>query len=244
MSDTEPPPNRCSNAAPPPSHRLSPQPHDPSPLHPDWDSGRSRRQPGRLPSPRGQAGSATIWAIAMVLLASSATACALVWIGAVTARHSAERAADQAALAAAGGAVRGLVQNGELGTASACSQAAAAARTAGAAIGSCSCDVLDCTVAVRTSLPAQWLFGRILSGVDAVTATARAGPVGDGPVASRGETEKTSQLARLGELDAVDQLRPAIPHRRASAQRRELHSTLPRAADAHRQQPRGGQQRP
>src|SRR5579883_2061370 len=159
MSDAEPPPNHCSNPAPPRTLRRPRQPHDPSTLRPDCAFGRSPRphdqsslssdrcfdrssrtnalsalcpdcvigrsprsqdpstfrsdrgpgrnrlQPGRLPPPRGQAGSATIWAIAMVLLASSAAACALVWIGAVAARHSAERAADQAALAAAGGAV-------------------------------------------------------------------------------------------------------------------------------------------
>src|SRR6185437_6905462 len=195
----------------------------------------------RLRSPsRSQAGSATVWAIAIVLLASSTAACALVWIGAVAARHSAERAADQAALAAAGGAVRDLIRDGRVGTSSACSQAAAEARVAGAAMDSCTCDVLDCTVAVRKSLPAQWLFGRVLSGIPAVTATARAGPLGDGPVASSGETEQVGERTTVRELRAVDQTRrPMVPPRQLSAQRCELHPTLPRTADAHGQQPSG-----
>ena len=71
------------------------------------------RMSSRIKRCRGEAGSATLWAVALILLASSTAACALIWIGAVSTRHAAEHAADQAALAAAGAAVRGLIQEGD-----------------------------------------------------------------------------------------------------------------------------------
>src|SRR5579871_4924914 len=67
----------------------------------------SRRCISRRLIERGQAGSATVWTVAMIMLASGVTGYALVWIAAVAARHSAEKAADRSALAAAGAAVHG-----------------------------------------------------------------------------------------------------------------------------------------
>src|SRR5579883_1213044 len=165
----------------------------------------SRRCISRRLIERGQAGSATVWTVAMIMLASGVTGCALVWIAAVAARHSAEKAADRSALAAAGAAVHGLLAGGSPESGDPCGHAAVEATAAGARTRSCSCDALDCTVSVAVPLPVRWLLGRVLFGAGVATAVSRAGPISDAPFAGSGrgaggrgrEAEHVSQGGRL-----------------------------------------------
>lgn len=145
-----------------------------------------------MSSPRGERGSATIWLLAcctvMVLVAGAASLRGV----AVLARHRAEAGADLAALAAAG----------RIGTgAPPCASAAAIARDDGVRLLSCRLRLDPAgrsgTVTVRVEL----LLRLPLAGVEAVTASARAGrlgalwhagrgrPPGAGTAETRGDTE-------------------------------------------------------
>ena len=142
-------------------------------------STRSMHPPLNLPGSRAaqrERGSATIWAVCVLLLVSAAVGCALIWIAAENTRHSTERAADSAALAAAASALRHLaIQDNS----DPCVAAATAAGRAGAQLVRCECAPLDCTVTVRRSVQ---LFGPLaarLPGLAPVEATSRAGPVGE-----------------------------------------------------------------
>ena len=114
--------------------------------------------------PTGDRGSATVWVIALSA-ALAVVGAAVVLVGAATvARHRAGAAADLAALAAAGRAVRG-----EPG---ACGLAADVARANAATLVSCTVDV-DAVVDLRVSIPLR--LGRL--GSWTASGRARAGPV-------------------------------------------------------------------
>lgn len=135
-------------------------------------TGSSRRQ-------GGERGSATVWVICILILVSAAAGWALLWVAAQSTRHSVERAADSAALAAASQALRRLAtQSGQ----DPCASASQAAQRAGAQLTACGCTPLDCTVSVRQELT---LIGALaarlpaLRGLGPIQAASRAGPVGE-----------------------------------------------------------------
>ena len=111
---------------------------------------------------RRQDGSATLWALLVVLLTWSVAAVCAVETVAVQVRHRAAAAADAAALAAAG--VGGLDRPG------ACAAAERAAERLGARVLDCRLTGPYATVAVRLAPPT------LLSWAGAVSARARAGP--------------------------------------------------------------------
>lgn len=134
-----------------------------------WASGRRR----------DEVGSATVWVICVLMLISAAAGWALTWVTAQGSRHSVERAADAAALAAARQALHRLAtQSGQ----EPCASASQAALRADAQLTACDCTPLDCTVSVSRQL--TWigaLPGRIpgMGDLGPVQATSRAGPVGE-----------------------------------------------------------------
>jgi secretion/DNA translocation related TadE-like protein len=121
-------------------------------------------------------GSATVWAVSVLLLVSGAVGCALIWVGVEGTRHSTERAADSAALAAASGALRRLAMQDDSDP---CIAAAKVAGQAGAELVGCECVPLDCTVTVRRGIPFLGHLASGLTGPGTVEATSRAGPVGE-----------------------------------------------------------------
>jgi secretion/DNA translocation related TadE-like protein len=122
---------------------------------------------------RDERGAATIWAVCALLFVSAAVGAGLLWVAAEGTRHSVERAADTAALAAASAALRGLaMQDGS----DPCVAAAKAATQAGAHLVMCGCVPLDCTVTVRRSPPFLGAIAARLPGFGPVDATSRAGP--------------------------------------------------------------------
>ena len=134
-------------------------------------------------------GSATIWTICILMLVSAAAGGALLWLAAQSTRHSAERAADSAALAAAAGALHRLAtQSGP----APCTSASLAARQADAELTACDCTPLDCKVSVRRELSLlSGLAARLpeLRGLGPIEAASRAGPVGE---TSTGDSESSS----------------------------------------------------
>jgi secretion/DNA translocation related TadE-like protein len=132
-----------------------------------------------FPGPRAsqrERGSATIWAVCVLLLVSAAVGCALIWVAAEGTRHSAERAADSAALAAASAALRRLAMQDNSDP---CVAATTAAARSGAELVRCECVPLDCTVTVRRSMPLLGPLAAGLTDIGPVEATSRAGPVGE-----------------------------------------------------------------
>ena len=152
------------------------------------DASASSRSPERMcagvPSPSGketsprrdERGSATIWAVCVLLLVSAAVGAGLLWVAAEGTRHAAERAADTAALAAASAALRGLAMQDKSDP---CVAAAKAATQAGARLIMCGCVPLDCTVTVRRSPPFLGAIAARLPDFGPVDATSRAGPAGE-----------------------------------------------------------------
>ena len=122
---------------------------------------------------RDERGSATIWAVCVLLFVSAAVGAGLLWVAAEGTRHSAERAADTAALAAASAALRGLAMQDN---ANPCVAAAKAATQAGAQLVTCGCVPLDCTVTVRRGPPFLGAIAARLPGFGPIDATSRAGP--------------------------------------------------------------------
>ena len=125
---------------------------------------------------RRERGSATVWAVCVLLLVSAAVGCALIWVAAEGTRHSAERAADSTALAAASAALRRLAMQDNSDP---CVAASEAAGRAGAELVRCECVPLDCTVIVRRGMPLLGPLAARLGGFGPVEATSRAGPVGE-----------------------------------------------------------------
>lgn len=127
----------------------------------------------------GERGSATIWVVCVLMLISAAAGWALVWACAQNTRHATERAADSAALAAAGAALNRLATQAGPDP---CTSAEQAARRAGAELVSCDCAPLDCEVAVKRSMA---FLGELaadvppLRGLGPLQASSRAGPVGE-----------------------------------------------------------------
>jgi secretion/DNA translocation related TadE-like protein len=137
-------------------------------------------------------GSATIWTAALLGLLFSLTSAVLLLVTAIGARHSAERAADGAALAAAQAAMAGLRVNGDPQAGEPCTAAAQVAAASHVALRACDCDVLDCVVTVEGSLLDGLGLGEradragleaLVGGRIPVRATAQAGPVGESGVA-------------------------------------------------------------
>jgi secretion/DNA translocation related TadE-like protein len=121
-------------------------------------------------------GSATIWSVAVLLLISAAAGWGLLWVAAESTRHSAERAADSAALAAASSALHRLAMRDDSDP---CVAARSAAGRAGADLVGCDCVPLDCMVSVRRELPFLGALGARVPGLGPVLAVSRAGPVGE-----------------------------------------------------------------
>ena len=130
----------------------------------------------RSRSSHGERGSATIWAVCVLMLVSAAVGCALLWVAAESTRHSAERAADAAALTAASAALQRLVMQDDSDP---CVAASRSASQAGAQLIHCECDLLDCTVTVRRDMPFLGPLAARLPGLGPAEATSRAGPVGE-----------------------------------------------------------------
>jgi secretion/DNA translocation related TadE-like protein len=129
-----------------------------------------------LRSSQRERGSATVWAVSVLLLVSGAVGCALIWVAAEGTRHSTERAADSAALAAASAALRRLAMQDNSDP---CVAAVKVAGQAGAELVRCACVPLDCTVTVRRGIPFLGHLATGLTGAGTVEATSRAGPVGE-----------------------------------------------------------------
>ncbi len=125
----------------------------------------------------GSDGSATVWALIVVLVTWTATAIGVLEVAAVQQRHRAGAAADAAALAAAG--------EGGLDPVVACAAARAAAAQVGGRLRSCAMSgpYAVVAVAVPSPDPIEWL--------GPVVARARAGPAG----LSRAGQTSTSQAA-------------------------------------------------
>jgi secretion/DNA translocation related TadE-like protein len=119
------------------------------------DAGRRRRADDR--------GVATVWAATAVGVLIAVLVALLDVVGAVAARHRAEAAADLAALAAAGQAVRG--------TAAACARAAAVTTGFGGRLVLCRLQGWEALVEVELDHPSALVDGRTARG------RARAGPV-------------------------------------------------------------------
>jgi len=128
---------------------------------------------------RAEQGSATVWVICILALISTAAGWALVWLAAQGARHSAERAADSAALAAATQALRRLAtQSGQ----DPCVSASRAAQRDGGQLTGCGCTPLDCTVTVHEEARFLGMLAARLPGLDGlgpIEAASRAGPAGE-----------------------------------------------------------------
>jgi hypothetical protein len=132
------------------------------------------------------------------MLVSAAAGWTLLWAAAESTRHSAERAADTAALSAAQAALHRLAT--QTGPAP-CDAAALAARQAGARLVQCDCAPLDCSVSVQRSMPLLGSFAGALpgaAGIDSVQARSRAGPVGES-----GTDEAGSWRDRIGEISGI-----------------------------------------
>ena len=149
-------------------------------------SGHWRRFPRQCRRRRGlrtrvvdERGSGTVWVACLLFLVSAAAGWALLWVTVEGTRHSVERAADTAALAAASAAVHRLaVQSGP----DPCVSAALAAQQAGGTLTACTCTVLDCRVSVQRVMPFLGsLAARLpaLRGIGPAQAASRAGPVGE-----------------------------------------------------------------
>lgn len=113
------------------------------------------------------AGSATVWLVALAMLGTAVFAGTLAVGAVVTARHRAEAAADLAALAAAD---RLLVDED-----GGCALAAGIAGAQGAALVSCAVDRLADAVEVVAEVPVRGLPLRLTAGP--ARARARAGPL-------------------------------------------------------------------
>lgn len=111
-------------------------------------------------------GSATVWALIVVLVIWAAAAAATLEVAAVQVRHEAAAAADAAALAAAG--------DGGLHPARACEAARRAAHRVGGVLSGCRMTGPYATVSVRVSPPS------VLSWAGSVTRRAKAGPADTG----------------------------------------------------------------
>jgi secretion/DNA translocation related TadE-like protein len=132
---------------------------------------------------RGERGSASLWALALAMVAWISTVAAVLVGVAVTARHRASAAADLAALAAAAAETRATVSGAMLSgtepagaevggdTASACAAAVAIAVANDATLVECRVtgSVVEVTAAVRVPGLAHLALG-------SVSASARAGP--------------------------------------------------------------------
>ena len=104
----------------------------------------------------GERGSATVWALSIIILLAAAMMLALALASAVIARHRAARAADLAALA---GAARVFA-----GPAAACDRAAQIARRNSAVLEVC--ELRGTSVAVEVSLaaaPLRWAGRQVLA---------------------------------------------------------------------------------
>ena len=122
----------------------------------------------RRPGPDREAGSASIWLIALAMLAGCAMVAGLGLGAAVAARHRAESAADLAALAAAD---RMLMD-----PAAACAEAARVARAQQAGLTACTVrsDWQQDSVEVSVEVPVSGVF---FSGLPPARGRARAGPL-------------------------------------------------------------------
>jgi hypothetical protein len=113
------------------------------------------------------------------MLVSAVAGGAMLWLATQSTRHSVERAADSAALAAADTALHHLAtQSGP----APCASAALAARQADVVLTACDCTALDCKVSVRRELSLlSGLAVRFpaLRGLGPVQAVSEAGPVGE-----------------------------------------------------------------
>ncbi|MGY1806105.1 Rv3654c family TadE-like protein [Blastococcus sp. SYSU D00669] len=117
--------------------------------------------------PDRERGSATVWVLALAGVLAAVGAAAVLVGAAVTARHRAGSAADLAALAAAGAAVRG--------DPGACAEAGALAARNGAELTACAVGA-DAVVTVTVAVPVR--LGPL--GLFAAEGRARAGPVAGG----------------------------------------------------------------
>lgn len=142
----------------------------------DADARPSRGEPYRH---RDERGSATVWVICILTLVSAAAGWAMVWLAAQSTRHTVERAADSAALAAATQVLHRLAtQSGQ----DPCTSASQAAQRAGAQLIACGCTPLDCTVSVRQEAALIGALAArlpVLRGLAPIQAASRAGPVGE-----------------------------------------------------------------
>ncbi len=144
------------------------------------------------PGPDREAGSASIWLIALALLAGCAMVAGLGLGAAVAARHRAESAADLAALAAAD---RMLMD-----PAAACGEAARVARAQQARLTSCTVrsDWQQDSVEVSVEVPVS---GLLFSGLPPARGRARAGPLfAAGGYASSVLSSRTAPALSSGSL--------------------------------------------
>lgn len=179
--------------------------------------------------PTSDAGSATVWSAALLGLLTAAVSAILLLASAIESRHAVERAADDAALAAAQAAMAGLRTAGDPQAAEPCTAAAQTLANGHLALRHCECDVLDCVVTVEGSFLNGLGMGPVLGGGLPVRASAQAGPVGES-----GQDESVG--LPVGVVAAPDPAGPVRP--RAPPGFGQLHTAGPGAADPDGEQPR------
>jgi secretion/DNA translocation related TadE-like protein len=133
-------------------------------------------------APAGDRGSATVWTVALIGLLAAVASAILLLVSAIGCRHTVERAADAAALAAAQAAMSGLRSTGDPQSGRPCAAAIQAIRQAQGHVlllRRCECDVVDCAVTVEGSFLSGLGMDPLLGGRLPVLAAAQAGPVGE-----------------------------------------------------------------
>lgn len=162
------------------------------------------------PHPSNDRGSATVWTAALLGLLAAVTSTILLLAAAISTRHAVERAADEAALSAAGAAMSGLRSLGDplAGRPCAAAAQAVAGMDARLVLRECGCDVLDCSVTVEGSFLGGTGLGSLLGGRLTVRAAARAGPVGESGQ-DEGVGVPVDPVAPVGPVDPVEAGRAA-----------------------------------
>ena len=133
-------------------------------------------------APTGDRGSASVWTVALIGLLGAVVSATLLLVSAIGCRHTVERAADAAALAAAQAAMSGLRTAGDPQAGGPCAAATQAVRRVEGHVlllRRCECDVVDCVVTVEGSFLSGLGMDPLLGGRLPVLAAAQAGPVGE-----------------------------------------------------------------
>lgn len=165
--------------------------------------------PSPQPQPPTDQGSATVWTATLLGLLAAVTSAILILTAAISTRHAVERAADEAALTAAGTAMSSLRSLGDPLAGRPCAAAAQAVADMDTqlVLRQCGCVVLDCTATVEGSFLSGTGLGALLGGRLTVRAASRAGPVGESGQ-DEGVGVPVDPVAPVGPIDPISGGRP------------------------------------